>query len=186
MPNILKWIIGFVLSAFGFALLIKVFASTGKAVKLETKKAERIENGQQTTNSQGAYWGNTRGLRNNNPGNLRKTADKWEGQTGDDGEFCTFVDLEHGCRAMMKLLINYKKRYGLDTLSKIISRYAPTTENDTSTYLQTVAKATELNPNQALDFNAQDTLVRVAQAMCKVETGSTLPIEILKSGFTLL
>lgn len=188
MPNILKWIIGFVLSGFGMALVYKVFANTKKTIKQEAKKETRIETGAQTQGSQGVYWGATRGLRNNNPGNLRKMPnDTWEGQTGDDGAFCTFVDLEHGCRAMLKLLINYKKNKGLNTISQIINVYAPAGDNNNvGEYVSSVTLATGLSASQNLDFNSQDTLVRLAQAMCKVETGVVLPIEIFKSGFLLL
>lgn len=187
MPNILKWIIGFVLSGFGMALIYKVFASTHKTIKQEAKKETRIETGAQTQGSQGVYWGNNRGLKNNNPGNLRVMPnDKWTGQTGDDGAFCTFVDLEHGARAMMKLIQNYKKKYGLDTIEKIIGRYAPPNENDTSGYIGKVSLWSGINPNQRLDFNSQDTLVRLAQAMCRMETGVSLPINIFQSGFLLL
>lgn len=186
IPNVLKWIIGFVLSGFGMALIWKVVASAHKAVKIEEKKAIRIENGEQTENTQGAYWGNTRGLRNNNPGNLRKTADQWEGMVGDDGAFVTFKSLEYGARAMLKLLINYKKRYGLDTLSRIISKYAPVNENNTSHYIESVSTQTGISANQIIDFNSQDMLLKIAQSMCKVETGTLLPIEIFKSGYLLL
>lgn len=187
MPNILKFIIGFVLSGMGIALVFKLIADAHKAVKTEAKKGERIETGTQTTGSQGAYWGNNRGLRNNNPGNLRiMPNDKWTGQTGDDGAFCTFVDLEYGTRAMMKLLQNYKKKYGLDTIEKIIGRYAPINENDTAGYISKVAFWSGINPQQQLDFNAQDTLPRLAQAMCRMETGVFLPINIFQSGFLLL
>ena len=186
MPNILKWIISFALSGLGIALVWKLIADSHKALKGEQKKAVRIETGEQTENTQGTFWGSTRGLRNNNPGNLRVTADKWEGMTGDDGAFVTFKSVEYGARAMLKLIINYKKKYGLDTLSKIIHRYAPINENNTSAYIDSVVKATNINVNQVLDFNSQDTLVKIAQAMCHVETGTQLPINIFHSGFLLL
>lgn len=51
-----------------------------------------------------------RGIRNNNPGNIKKTSDKWEGLNADqskDDTFCQFSDAKYGIRAMAKLLYKY-------------------------------------------------------------------------------
>ena len=52
----------------------------------------------------------SRGLRNNNPGNIRKTGDKWQGlsTTQTDDSFFQFTDAKYGIRAMAKLLKNYQ------------------------------------------------------------------------------
>ena len=48
-----------------------------------------------------------RGLRNNNPLNIRKGAQRWQGQTGNDGAFCIFESMEYGYRAAFRLLHTY-------------------------------------------------------------------------------
>ena len=97
-----------------------------------------------------------RGIRNNNPGNIRKSATQWEGTSavqGDDA-FVTFETPEHGIRAMARVLQTYRDKYGLDTVTKIISRWAPDVENDTAAYIKSVAAQigvrpdTKLNPGQ--------------------------------------
>ena len=52
-----------------------------------------------------------RGLRNNNPLNIRKGAQRWQGQTGNDGAFCIFESMEYGYRAAFRLLHTYNTKY---------------------------------------------------------------------------
>lgn len=79
-----------------------------------------------------------RGIRNNNPGNIRWGSD-WKGLKKDgkqqDPSFCVFETPEYGIRALAKLLQNYQLLYGLNTPRKIINRYAPPTENETVSYI---------------------------------------------------
>lgn len=53
-----------------------------------------------------------RGIRNNNPGNIR-WGENWQGLKKDgkerDSSFCVFESPEYGIRALAKILINYKK-----------------------------------------------------------------------------
>ena len=87
-----------------------------------------------------------RGIRNNNPGNIR-AGDPWRGLTGeDDAGFCIFDTPEHGIRALAKILIAYQVRWGLRTISEMICRWAPPVENDTPSYIQSVCKAVGANP----------------------------------------
>jgi ParB-like chromosome segregation protein Spo0J len=93
-----------------------------------------------------------RGIRNNNPGNLRH-GEPWVGlepqQT--DGEFCQFVDMAHGIRALVKNLISYRERHGLNTVREIITRWAPASDgNDTDAYVAAVCKPAGLNPDHPL------------------------------------
>src|SRR3569832_207317 len=82
----------------------------------------------------------TRGLRNNNPGNIRKTATDWRGEVvGSDSAFETFATPEAGIRALAVLLRNYQRKYGLRTVRAIITRYAPPSENNTESYVSAVA-----------------------------------------------
>lgn len=67
----------------------------------------------------------SRGLRNNNPGNLRLSKDKWKGlrPVQADKDFFQFVDMPHGYRAMLITLQNYRRKHGCRSVASIIKRY---------------------------------------------------------------
>ena len=77
----------------------------------------------------------TRGLRNNNPLNIEKTrgGNPWQGEVvpSKDKRFAQFTTVAYGYRAAFKLLNNYQRNYGLDTIRKMIGRWAPSEENHT-------------------------------------------------------
>jgi hypothetical protein len=71
-----------------------------------------------------------RSLRNNNPGNIEKSAVKWQGEVeGSDSRFVTFATPEDGLRAMQQNLLTYQDKHGLNTVEGIIGRWAPAKEN---------------------------------------------------------
>lgn len=67
-----------------------------------------------------------RGIRNNNPGNIKHSADKWVGMSPvqDDKMFVKFISPEYGIRALYKNLLTYRNKYGLNTIRGIIMRWA--------------------------------------------------------------
>lgn len=92
-----------------------------------------------------------RGERNFNPGNIEKTKDDWLGEIdGTDPRFMSFTHPIYGIRAIVKLLINYRKKYGLNTIYKLIARWAPPGENDTKAYAEAVAKEVCFGMNEEL------------------------------------
>lgn len=123
----------------------------------------------------------TRGIRNNNPGNIRVSKDKWEGMTGDDGAFVIFDSPESGVRALGKNLLSYG-RQGYDSIEKIINRWAPPNENDTQAYINSVVAATGIPATQSLDLSNPDTLSSLAQAISFHETGSRYDPEVYQQG----
>lgn len=94
-----------------------------------------------------------RGIRNNNPGNIRH-GDSWRGlapgQT--DPDFCVFTSPEYGIRAMARILLNYQKKYGIRTIDGIISRWAPPSENNTRSYITAVSRACQVAPTEIIDI----------------------------------
>ena len=69
-----------------------------------------------------------RGLRNNNPLNIRHNADVFQGEIqGTDKSFKTFSTLPFGYRAAFVTLATYNAR-GQNTIEKIISRWVPPIE----------------------------------------------------------
>lgn len=85
--------------------------------------------------------GSTRGMRNNNPGNIRYGAfARSRGAIGQDAQgFAIFPSMEAGEAATRSLLGSYFSR-GHDTVRKVISRYAPSSENNTDAYINAVTK----------------------------------------------
>src|SRR5574343_1167217 len=96
-----------------------------------------------------------RGIRNHNPGNIERGKDRWLGMSADqstDSRFLVFDKLEAGIRALMRVLINYQERHDIKTLRAAINRWAPTTENNSSAYVQHVSRLTGLDPDEPIDF----------------------------------
>lgn len=100
----------------------------------------------------------------NNPGNLRS----WFGAP-QVGGFAQFPDMNTGLRAMADQLRLYYNRDKLDTLTGIITKYAPPQENDTAAYIKDVASRTGFGANDRLDLNNDTVLARVEAAMAKHE-----------------
>lgn len=107
-----------------------------------------------------------RGIRNNNPGNIRRNGDPWQGLAKDqaDREFFTFQSAVYGIRALARLLITYQDKYGLCTIEGIITRWAPAIENNTASYIQAVARNTGFSALQTLDMHRFEHLKPVVEA----------------------
>ena len=95
-----------------------------------------------------------RGIRNNNPLNIRRTAkDQWKGLRAQqtDASFCQFERLEYGWRAAFYLLTRtYYYKYRLFTIRAIINKWAPPQENLTSTYIANVSRLTGIPPDEPI------------------------------------
>lgn len=127
-----------------------------------------------------------RGLRNNNPGNIRLSTTKWQGEVkGPDPVFCTFRSMPYGYRALMKVLITYFNVHGLDTISGIIRRWAPMVENDTPAYIERVSGLTGYPADYTLT-PTRDVLTALAAAISHVENGRPASPEDVQAGYDLL
>lgn len=133
-----------------------------------------------------------RGLRNNNPLNIRKGA-KWQGlvSPGDDREFCQFQSMAYGLRAAILLIRNHclgysSSRFKFDTVSKLIRVWAPASENDTQSYIQFVCQQLGVNPEEPLRPYDRASMVSLVIAMAKFETGADLSVEEVRSAYDML
>lgn len=120
-----------------------------------------------------AVYDMTRGLRNNNPGNLEYDGTAWEGLATppSDGTFFVFTAPVYGIRAMARTLENYIAVDGLpSTVTAIISRWAPPVQNDTAGYIAAVDSALGLTPgNDAIDLTVS--LAPLITAIIQQENG---------------
>lgn len=107
-----------------------------------------------------------RGIRNNNPGNIDFNArafehDPWVGEIGPEalsdgtpGRFTTFDTPVHGIRALVKILMTYYRRHGLETVSAVIHRWAPPSDNnDSDSYARHVATKLGVDPDEHLPLD---------------------------------
>lgn len=94
-----------------------------------------------------------RGIRNNNPLNIRRSKDKWKGMRAvqSDAQFCQFESLEWGWRAAFWLLTRtYYHKYRLFTIRAIVQKWAPAIENDTKAYIANVSRLTGIDPDEPI------------------------------------
>ncbi len=114
-----------------------------------------------------------RGIRNNNPGNIKRTKDKWQGlsETQNDDTFFQFDNPVWGLRAAAKLLRNYQTLRGLQTISDIISRWSPPVENNTQNYINFVSKKVGISANSYINLGDNVLLTKLLKAVVQYENG---------------
>ena len=118
--------------------------------------------------------GGTRGVRNNNRGNIEYGPFAIaHGAIGSDGRFAKFGSMGAGDAALSALLQSYGAR-GINTISAIIKRYAPGSENDTAAYISDVAKRTGLNPDAHLNLSDPTVIQALRGAIIRHENGNAI------------
>lgn len=131
-----------------------------------------------------------RGMRNNNPLNIRRGKTPWVGEvqyierfatdkSGNecktreyDRSFCQFSELKYGWRAAFYILRKYIEKYQCNTIEKIINRWAPPSENNTVNYIALVCRYAGVNKNEVVDFADCQLMSRIAEGMCVAENGA--------------
>ena len=146
-----------------------------------------------------------RGVRNNNPLNIRLSSDKWQGQingkgnidgnsslsserAGGEAVFCVFSSMAYGWRAAFVILCKtYYGKYKLRNIRDIVSRWAPAKENNTEAYIRHVSDYTGIGPDRDLgDPQTHPTnWLLIGYAMAVMENGKTLPPIPMIKGFSL-
>jgi hypothetical protein len=127
-----------------------------------------------------------RGYLNNNPGNMDRDPEAWEGEIKDsadprltpfqrheltDGRFCVFVDAQHGIRAMAKNLFAYHDELKLRSVAALIGEWAPPNENDTTAYIKAVCERLGVQADDPVDVRNRTTLHALIDAIIRVECG---------------
>lgn len=130
----------------------------------------------------------SRGLRNNNPGNIEKNSTKWQGlrKQQNDSRFFQFESMPWGYRAMFRTLRTYKEKHGMNTIEKMINRWAPPVENNTSAYVNAVTKASGISKDTEVDVCNKDLMCKIVAEMSRVENGKTAVMEDVLKGWELL
>ena len=126
----------------------------------------------------------SRGIRNNNPGNIRHAYGKddkcdWQGldstKEGNDKDFCTFKTMGYGCRALIKTLQTYVKKHRCMSIAQVVCRWAPSNENDTESYIYSVSSFCHYGAQSKLDFKKRpDLWLNIARAIARHENGDDI------------
>lgn len=129
-----------------------------------------------------------RGLRNNNPLNIRRNGTQWRGlaKVQSDDSFFVFIAPEWGYRAALRTLQNYRRLRGLRRLQDWIKRWAPPCENHTEAYLNSVCRKCGIEACDEPDVADRETMCHLVAAMSLVENGVVAKMEDIYKGWELL
>lgn len=127
-----------------------------------------------------------RGIRNNNPLNIR-IGNTWLGEVKNptDNEFEQFVHVCYGLRAGFILLKRYINRYKLNTIEKIISRWAPHNENNTRSYINQVARGMNIDPDTPLLYEDKNRMCALVYEMIYVENGQHIQMSEIVAAYRI-
>lgn len=129
----------------------------------------------------------SRGLRNCNPGNIRRSRSKFKGEVrpSRDAAFKQFETMAYGYRAMFVLLDTYHRRYGLTTIRGMIRRWAPPSENFTDGYIRFVAERSGIDADAMVDSRLERDMVPIVAAMSEIENGVKAVMTDVHEGWEL-
>lgn len=99
-------------------------------------------------------------MRNNNPGALMP-----------NGKLASYPDQQSGLKALDDNLASYGKQ-GVNTLSGVISKWAPPSENNTQAYISDVSQRLGIKPDQKIDLSQPMTRAALGAAIALHENGS--------------
>lgn len=122
-----------------------------------------------------------RAIRNNNPCNIVRTQDPWKGMAAaqTDSRFVVFESMPYGFRAFFILMLTYYRTHQLHTIKDILSRYAPSCENNTLEYISSVSRRLSTSPTAPVpDLSEQSASFwcDFAMAVFAVESGAPLRV----------
>jgi hypothetical protein len=134
----------------------------------------------------------SRGERNCNPLNLVRGI-QWKGlrKEQNDSRFCQFISMKYGWRAALITLRSYitglnGKRRPNDTIEKIITRWAPPSENDTENYIKCVSAAVGIDRRMKVKWQDRVFVCAICKAMAYQECGKLFPIDDIYSVYDIL
>lgn len=116
-----------------------------------------------------------RGIRNNNPLNIRRGKTPWIGEVHfekDDKSFCQFQTLELGWRAAFYLLRKKMLKYRSVSIKDIITEWAPPSENHTDKYIEFVSRKIGVMAYEKFHSDNEMFMLLLACAMCAYENGN--------------
>ena len=133
-----------------------------------------------------------RGLRNNNPLNIRKSSNNWLGKVtqNTDGCFEQFTTIEYGLRAAflnIRTIVRRRQAQNMTTtVAQLVRVWAPASDgNNEAAYCRTIFEKSEIPSSTEIDIANKDFMCRLIQAMCWVEVGSEVPLQTIGIAYNL-
>lgn len=109
----------------------------------------------------------------NNIFNIR-VGSPWMGASGSCRGFVCFRSVDFGIRAWLILMRTYRQKYMVTTIRGIVSRFAPSSENDTARYIAFVSRCSGFPADAFL--SSDDMYWEVAVWMARMESGYSLKV----------
>ena len=132
-----------------------------------------------------------RGIRNNNPLNIIK-GNNWQGERNPqtDKVFEEFKSMEYGIRAGFIIMRNnmresLPKYRQCNTIRKLITRWAPPSENATDKYIEFVCKKSGLLPDEEIRYREKSKMCAICDAMIRMECGKSIDLKIIQSAYDM-
>lgn len=127
-----------------------------------------------------------RGIRNNNPLNIR-IGNTWLGEVPNptDSDFEQFVHVKYGLRAAFCILRRYIRRYQRNTITKIVHSWAPSSENNCAAYIKVVAHRSGIDPDAKIDYADIAAMCKLVQAMAFVECGREFDLKVIEESYKI-
>ncbi|EAA7255795.1 lytic transglycosylase domain-containing protein [Salmonella enterica subsp. enterica serovar Newport] len=115
----------------------------------------------------------SRGIRNNNPGNLNFAGQKGATlESGPNARFASFPTMLEGIAALDRQVMLYLKR-GKNTIDQIIDIYAPSSDgNNTSSYKSYLSQYTGLGVKEKIDGSNFELMRKLVQGIINHENGA--------------
>ncbi|MDM4973528.1 lytic transglycosylase domain-containing protein [Escherichia coli] len=115
----------------------------------------------------------SRGIRNNNPGNLNFAGQKGATlESGPNARFASFPTMLEGIAALDRQVMLYLKR-GKNTIDQIIDIYAPSSDgNNTSSYKSYLSQYTGLGVKEKIDGSNFEVMKKLIQGIINHENGA--------------
>ncbi|EDA8242734.1 lytic transglycosylase domain-containing protein [Salmonella enterica subsp. enterica serovar Reading] len=115
----------------------------------------------------------SRGIRNNNPGNLNFAGQKGATlESGPNARFASFPTMLEGIAALDRQVMLYLKR-GKNTIDQIIDIYAPSSDgNNTSSYKSYLSQYTGLGAKEKIDGSNFELMRKLIQGIINHENGA--------------
>ena len=179
----------------GAVAAIALIAGGSYGLRKKTMNTNNNNNGTSHENS-GDYYDVNKpgsriplGYRQNNPLNIRYSASNaWRGKLPNNGSgYECFVSMPYGFRAALVLLRKYIKSDKLDTIRKMIYKWAPPSDNNaTENYISHVSSWSGIPQNQVLNPDDPNTMIPIAYAMARSENGYFPLMSDVKEGWNLI
>ena len=103
-----------------------------------------------------------------------------------DKEFFQFTEMKWGYRALVRTLQNYRRIHGCYTITDFITRWAPSSENNTLAYIKSVCSQLGVPSVCVPDVDDRDTMCALAAAISKHENGVDANMKEVQDGWDLL